>query len=158
MEAHADGCVLQLFAAFDAFACAAAWRFRLAENDDLLDRWTFWTLADKPPSEIGDEVRQARDSSEYVQLRELRHAAGHRSLVAGAARLGESGVRLVTAETKYTVEPDNVLDIIGMLRAWAEPTMASLQTLALSQGWPSEYSRPYLLVDYPGGYTSTPTP
>jgi hypothetical protein len=40
LDAHADGCVLQLFAAMDAFACAAAWQFNLGPRDAEREKYS----------------------------------------------------------------------------------------------------------------------
>jgi hypothetical protein len=144
-EAHADGCVLQLFAALEAFSCAAAWHFQLGGRDKDRDEYSFRRLAQAPPVSIATVVGKLASSIRYRELGNQRHRAGHRGLVSQRRSFSRDiGLRL---ETVDRVAAEEVLD---PLFKWGQQAVRLLQGLACLQAWPgSKLEETYLLNRWP---------
>jgi len=134
VDAHADGCVVQLFGAFDAFSCSAAWHYQLADPD----RHSFRKLAGACPAELKGAVDAIWGSSSYGELRRLRHVAGHRGLVAQTRFLDTKRIGIRTAEG------EEAWPILERLITWGEPAVLSLQNRVRQLQW-AGHDRAYLL-------------
>jgi hypothetical protein len=145
LDAHADGCVLQLFAAMDAFACAAAWHFGLRAGDTIPDRYNFGLLAKSPPISIAGIVGRIGSSPRYGELRRQRHRAGHRGVVSPIRSASmHAGFRL------ETVDREEAGEVLGRLFVWTQHAVRLLQASACFQGGPgSGYQETYLLNRWP---------
>jgi hypothetical protein len=125
IDAHADGCVLQLFGALDAFSCAAAWHYRLSDAN----LFSLGRLAKDCPADLEAEVVEIFGSSEWERLRQLRHLASHRGVVT-EKRSTDSKRR--TVKTK---DREEVLPILESLTPWGEQAVHNLQQGALTLAW-----------------------
>jgi hypothetical protein len=131
LDAHADGCVLQLFAAMDAFACAAAWHFGLRVDDTRPDHYSFGLLAKSPPISIAEIVERIATSRRYGELRRQRHRAGHRGLVFPIRSFAmHAGRRL------ETIDREEAEEVLSCLFVWTQHAVRLLQARACFQGWP----------------------
>jgi hypothetical protein len=98
--AHSDGCIFQLYAAFDAFACAVAHRFGLSRPERASfkaltgDRGVGKQVPDQLA--VSESVQAIIDSDEFGDLEDLRNRAAHRAVVGQRVRAGSySGIRVL---------------------------------------------------------------
>jgi hypothetical protein len=129
--AHSDGCVSQLFAAFDAYACAVAHQFGLRKTD----RASFKRIAaDKgltstPEEEaVAGAIEAVVASSQYQDLDGLRNTAGHRGVVGRSLRADtDPGIRVfLEPDASFKGEGTEVLPTLESLVAWAETPLREL--------------------------------
>jgi hypothetical protein len=141
LDAHVDGCVLQLFAAMDAFACAAAWHFGLRVGGTAPDGYSFGLLARSLPISIAEIVARIAASSRYGELRKQRHRAGHRGVISTKRSFSmDRGLRL------ETVDREDAGEVLGRLFVWTQHAVRLLQGRACLEGWPgSGHDETYLL-------------
>lgn len=127
---QADGCVLQLVGAFDAWACAAAWTLGRGDPDGS----SLKKLANAPPQEIAVQLSGVSLDPHYKNLLTLRHLAAHRGVVGtkralASHRPGELIIR--------TEKDDEVLPMLEELVGWARGALTSLHAFADQSGWRS---------------------
>jgi hypothetical protein len=143
--AHSDGCVLQLYAAFDAFACAVAHRLTLLPRDD---RASFKGLRGPgialDSAELADLIGAVLDAPEFEQLEDLRNLAAHRGLIAGSVRSASPTgmgveVYLERGAAKKDGETD-VLQLLGGTVEWAKEPLRWLWEFAEAWLEPGEHS------------------
>jgi hypothetical protein len=130
MFAHGDGCVLQLYGAFDAFSCAIAHRMGLPNPEVAsLTGLRLQVLGQDHP-ELARSVTVILESADWSELAELRHRAAHRGVLpqyiwSGPADRGEAVPMYVT---RVYLDPRRsgkrsrreVLPVLSSLVAWAE--------------------------------------
>lgn len=150
-EAHADGAVLQLTAAFDAFACGVAHWHGLLDADRASfagDRWNA-RLAEAAGGELGDLIRATPKEKPFEDLAWYRNLAAHRGML-GERPLpvdegGATRVRLTLSPwlpddvpdpptTDHAVRPVAVRDILRRSALWVRPRILAL-TATASAAW-----------------------
>jgi hypothetical protein len=143
LDADSDGCVLQSFAALDAFACAAAWHFGPGKDDAARHGFSFRLLAAPPPPSMSLVVGRLATSSRYKELRTQRHRAGHRGVTTETRNFRtDVGIRL------KTIDGSDAQEVLTRLFRWTQHATRLLQGLACLQGWPG-HEWAYLLNRWP---------
>lgn len=142
--AHADGAALQLFGAFDAFACAVAHRFDLPVDQD---RVSFRKLRPSGDSDLDDRMAAIRDADEWRWIADFRHPAAHRDVVAAEVRFAQGLPAAVfrRAADGVSARQDVIAELRG-LHDWAQGPLRDLW--ALTEDW----------RDHPPGTVIAPPP
>jgi hypothetical protein len=136
VQAHADGVLVQLSAAFDAFACAVAHRRGCLKDPEKADfQRHAGKLADAEPGELSDAIREIRADSRFDDLCRYRNLAAHRGTV-GEQQWGSADeVRLHLPEWLPPEFPDfpgySVRPILRRYVDWAREQVERLQGGAL---------------------------
>jgi hypothetical protein len=83
-HAHADGAIVEAFAAFDTYSCAVAHKFGVPRSD----RASLKGIVERQEvsAEVHERVTDALAAEEWKRLEELRNLAGHRGLVSESMR------------------------------------------------------------------------
>jgi len=138
LESHADGCVLQAYAAFDTFACAIAVRFELANPDRASFTGLVGRLSEPSSSFVAIEVtavcvavRAVLSLKEWQDLSFYRNLAAHRGVVGQRTRFSlDEGFSFRIGDLDGP-DPDGseALPILKRLVEWAERTLPPLLKL-----------------------------
>lgn len=136
-QAHADGVLQQLAAAFDAFACAVAHRYGSGRGDP--DRSDFARdhvrLADAAGGELGAAMKEIGADKAFAEVQLYRNLAAHRGVLGeqqhgGQDELGREQVRLLLPAYLPDEFPDfpgaHVRPILRRYLEWARPQIAGL--------------------------------
>ena len=122
VQAHADGVLLQLAAAFDAFACAVAHRHRF-DNADKADL-TGWhdRLVRGAHPDLAAAITAVRKAPQFDELGDYRNLAAHRGVIGELMRGtqgpdGEDEVRLLLPDWLHEHFPDYPEAYVGPIRA-----------------------------------------
>lgn len=129
--AHADGCVVQLVASFDAWACAAAWALGHGDPDGS----SFAKLAGAPPAAVRTPVSAVAATDEWADLLARRHTAAHRGLIGSRRSLSSDRPGELLIKTEGNEE---VIEVLNGLCSWARPALTKLHHFADAEGWRSE--------------------
>lgn len=118
---HADGAILEAFAAFDTYSCAVAHKFQVPGSD----RASFKSLEGQSqvPTEIKERVAKTLATDEWKRLEGLRNLAGHRGLVSETMRWGE---HLKGGFQVHLPDGDEALPVIESLLRWTAGQIESL--------------------------------
>jgi hypothetical protein len=147
--AHSDGCVFQLYGAFDAFACAFAHRFGFPDAERAsFARSVDKRLAPQWPEDLEeadslrDEIREVVESERFGHLEELRNLASHRGVVVRylvADR--DPGIKAFFTQSKDPAERGpEVLSELQEVVNWALTPLLNLWDVAEEWREPGEYS------------------
>jgi hypothetical protein len=138
LEGHADGCVLQAYAAFDTFACAVAVRFELANPDKASFAGLVGRLSEPSSSFVAtqvtavcDAIRAVLKKKEWQDLSFYRNLAAHRGVVGQRTRFSlEEGFSFRIGDLDGP-DPNGseALPILKRLLGWAEQTLPPLLKL-----------------------------
>jgi hypothetical protein len=139
LEGHADGCVLQAYAAFDTLACGVALRFGLTDPH----RASFNGLVrrlEEPSASFS--VREAKDvlaavrtlvnSDGWQRLSYYRNHAGHRGVVLQRTHHNQQEgftARIGDIDSPYHENRSEVRPILVELVEWAESALPPLLRL-----------------------------
>jgi hypothetical protein len=132
MLANSDGCVFQLFAAFDAFACSAAHGFGLPGADRVHFKNLHKGLTSTPQqARVGEVLREVSESIEFRHLEELRNRAGHRAVVVRRLGMDADQAKGYVMEQGEATE---ALPLLQELLSWAGPPLHRLWGLVEEWG------------------------
>ena len=149
---HADGIVLQLHAAFDAWACALAHWCTWPNSD----RSSFRILSTKKPPRTATEMKAVWRilhpiliAAEWRRLVELRDRAAHRTIIGGSLRLLDDGASIAYFEHDGASrgEGTEVLPELEHITQWADGPLVWLWEVAEAWRQPTENPVPGTLSD-----------
>lgn len=143
-QAHADGSLIQLAAAFDAFACAVAHRYGIDEKDpdsaSFRGEWWNARLIDAADPELANLIRSVSQDPVFDGLMFYRNLAAHRGVMGEQQRggsvdeVGTDGVRFMLPDWLPIEAPDypsySVRPILERYLPWGRRTVAGLNALA----------------------------
>jgi hypothetical protein len=162
--AHGDGCVFQLYGAFDAFSCAIAHHLGLPRPDEA--SFNKLPLSKIGPPQLARSLKEILESAEWSEIAELRHRAAHRGVLgqyiwSGPAAPG--GSRYVTRVylDPRTVEEDSrreALPVLTELVAWSEGPLRWLWNIGKTWRQPHEPTSIGTLIDLDVGGLPVPHP
>lgn len=141
---HSDGMFLQLAAAFDAFACATAFRVKLSNPHKADFATSNDELAQANSGDLGDRIRSIAADGGFARLTAYRNIAAHRSVTTGRIALraneetGLDEVRFTIGDPAPIGSPDPehtlIRDVLARDFEWARDALYDLYPLAL-EAW-----------------------
>jgi len=157
-QAHADGAMLQLAAAFDAFACAVAHHHGLENPDRASFLETRWVtrLVEAAEPDLRVVIQFVVNDRNFAGLKFYRNLAAHRGVIGEQQRGGEveevgvDGVRFMLPDWLPMDAPDHpsysVRPILGKCLEWGRPALAGLNAVASTVWEPTEQAAEQELV------------
>lgn len=153
---HGDGSLLQLAAAFDAFACAVAHRHGLDNPDGASFGGWSDALTNACGGTLGRSIRAVAGDADFKGLAAYRNLAAHRGVVGGTISMGERAddpgrtIRLLLPDAL----PPNVSDrprspvnpVLVRYSNWARPALRGLHDAPI-EDW-NLADDPNLIADY----------
>ena len=139
LEGHADGCVMQAYAAFDTFACGIAVRFGLRKPENASLNRLVPRLEEPSPPYVSKEVVDALAVIQHVvnddgwkRLSYYRNHAGHKGPLLQAVHRhweGKITARIGDFDSPYHGNGSEVQPILVQQLEWAEESLPPLLTL-----------------------------
>ncbi len=155
VQAHADGVLVQIAAAFDAFACAVAHRHGLPAPDRAdFGGWNE-RLAEAESGDLAGALREIAAQNEFEGLQLYRNLSAHRGMIGELQRgtAGEPGrdeVQLLLPDWLPEEFPDypeaSVRPILRRYLYWARPCIELLRAAA-EHAWSGDSASEQLEAD-----------
>lgn len=158
-ESHADGCLIQLAAAFDTFACAIAYNCDLPKADKASFRRDYPHLGARVGEGLGPLIRMVGEDTLSEGLAFYRNLSAHRGVLGevqrgGSRDDGREYVRLLLPSWLPEDAPDypeaSVRVILERYISWAKPKLELLHETARGEWELEEEPEAELLEDASG--------